>query len=387
MDSSQDLIGDGSRFFGELFHGDLCLVLFSDQNNLVADRSSGSGDVQNRHVHRHPSHHRSGVPADQRATGIGKLPIESIVVADGDHRHLHRPSCFIRDAVADEISRRNVLDLRDACLPAQNRLERDLFAPFSCRHPGLSGRPNPISADPDPHHAEMGLGIEENSRRRRGVNETRLDAGAFRDLEGLTESLELKLGERRIQRVFDVGKVGVHSFDPEARKLPQLSQEAFQLRDRNSQSVSTGLHFDMRVGGPPRVARRLGETLGHVEAENDLVETVADHFPGAALRCVTENSDRLFDAQAIECQRFIQRVHTEPIGLSGDERCDLGKAMTVSIRLHYDHEGAVGIDQASEGANVRAQTSAIDLDPGRALSQCALTREPFSIPPAPMASW
>ena len=223
----------------------------------------------------------------------------------------------------------------------------------------------------------MSLRIEKSSRRRRGVNETRLDAGAFRDLEGLTESLELKLGERRIQRVFDVRKVGVHSFDPEARKLPQLSQEIFQLRDRNSQSVSTGFHLDVYLRGAIRFASRLGETLGHVESKNDLVETVADHFPGAALRCVTENSDRLFDAEAIECQRFIQRVHTEPIGLSGDERCHLGKAMTVSIRLHYDHEGAVGIHQASEGANVGAQTAAIDLDPGRALSQCALTREPF----------
>ena len=79
----------------------------------------------------------------------------------------------------------------------------------------------------------------------------RADADSAQQVQCATESVELPLGESRIERVLNVGKVGVRPFDLDAGKRRGGLSEFGNVRE--SDTLPVRARFDLQVNPCRRV--------------------------------------------------------------------------------------------------------------------------------------
>jgi len=107
--------------FGEFLDANLRVALSPDQHHFIVEVGADVGDIEHGHVHGYAADHRSRLPVDECASGVGQLAIVSIVVADRQHDELHPAAGAVRQTVPDIFAGFDVLHLCDARFPGEYR--------------------------------------------------------------------------------------------------------------------------------------------------------------------------------------------------------------------------------------------------------------------------
>src|SRR5437879_2932800 len=124
-DGAEHLIGHGANFAGDFERGDGFAARGADKDDLIAHGDAGDiGDVEQGQVHADVPDNRGGAAADERPPSVRKRAAEAVGVADRHRSDARAPARVKRRPVAERGVTRNILQINDPRLEAEDWLER-----------------------------------------------------------------------------------------------------------------------------------------------------------------------------------------------------------------------------------------------------------------------
>ena len=128
----------------------------------------------------------------------------------------------------------------------------------------------------------------------------------LQDGKRLMKLIDLGLGERCVQSVFDIREVCVHAFDIQVGQARNALHKCCQFGQRYPLAMGSCLDFEMDARGRSCFRGRSRKDLRHILTVDNLAKFAGDYSGQPFNFRMSEDGDRFLDSEGTRVERFIQ---------------------------------------------------------------------------------